>query len=182
MEIWKDITGYEGIYQVSNTGRVRRVGDYKNQSSSWKSGYKILRAGDNGRGYLFVNLSKDNKRCRKYVHRLVAEEFIPNPMNKKTVNHIDCDKSNNSVDNLEWATYQENNDHAINTMRLNGLSRKNNKASMPVIQYDLDMNYIAEYPSLREAERVTGNLGIWSCVSGRTKTSNNCIWKYKSKV
>lgn len=182
MEIWRDIKDFEGIYQVSNTGKVKRIGDYKNQSASWKAEEKILRAGNNGNGYLFVNLMKNNKRCRQYVHRLVAMAFIPNPDNKKAVNHIDCDRSNNNVENLEWSTYKENNDYVIVTMQQRGTTKKNNKASMPVIQYDLQMNFVKEYPSAREAVRATGNNGIWACLWGKTKTSGNCIWKYKSKV
>ena len=70
---------------VSNYGRVKRVGNYRNQNKSWSSEDKILSAGNNGRGYLFVNLSMNNKTYHRYIHRLVAEAFIPNPLNKKTV-------------------------------------------------------------------------------------------------
>ena len=101
MEEWRDIKGFEGCYMVSNLGRVKRIGFYSNQSSTWEHAEKILKAGDNGRGYLFVNLSMNNKQYHRYVHRLVAEAFIPNPENKATVNHIDCNRHNNNVKNLE---------------------------------------------------------------------------------
>lgn len=111
-EIWKDVVGYEGVYEVSNMGRVKRVGKYRNQCAEWDSNH-ILRPGHKDNEYLFVNLSKEGKNKIKYVHRLVAEAFLPNPKNKATVNHIDGDRTNNVVENLEWATYKENNNHSL---------------------------------------------------------------------
>ena len=112
-EIWKNVEEYEGIYQVSNKGRVKNMGSLGNFGIAVKE--RLLRPGDNGHGYLWVNLCKDKVHKSKYVHRLVAEAFIPNPENKPCVNHIDRNKSNNSVDNLEWCTYKENNIHSIKT-------------------------------------------------------------------
>ena len=99
MEIWKDIEGYEGLYAVSNTGKVY---SYKSK--------KILRsnATELRCGYINVLLTKDGKRKQKYIHRLVAQAFIPNPENKPEVNHIDHNPQNNHVDNLEWVTKNEN--------------------------------------------------------------------------
>ena len=179
MEEWRNIKGFEGCYMVSNLGRVKRMGFYRNQSSTWEHEEKILKAGDNGRGYLFVNLSMNNKQYHRYVHRLVAEAFIPNPENKATVNHIDCNRHNNNVKNLEWATYRENNDYALKVMREQGENKRNNKASKPIIQYDLEMNFIAEYPSVREAERQLGYKGICACLVGKQKTVHGHIFKYK---
>ncbi|EJO9576006.1 HNH endonuclease [Salmonella enterica] len=108
METWKDITGFEGKYQISNNGNV----------SSYLSG-KILKPQVNRQGYLVVNLYYEVGKARKFrIHRLVAEHFIPNPDNKPFVNHLDGDKSNNDEDNLEWSTSEENNRHA----RENGLA------------------------------------------------------------
>lgn len=179
MEEWRDIKGFEGCYMVSNLGRVKRIGFYSNQSSTWEHEKKILKAGDNGKGYLFVNLSMNNKQYHRYVHRLVAEAFIPNPENKATVNHIDCNRHNNNVKNLEWATYRENNDYAIKIMKAQGKTRRNNKSSKPIIEYDLDMNFIAEYPSVREAERQLGYKSISACLVGKQKTVHGHIFKYK---
>lgn len=107
-EIWKDIDGYNGLYQVSNKGNVR----------SWKKGRygrsekpRLLSLTKTKTGYYKVKLTSPNI-FKPLVHRLVAKAFIPNPINKSQVNHIDCNKINNCVDNLEWTTQQENMDHA----------------------------------------------------------------------
>lgn len=118
MEQWKDIVGFEGWYQISNLGRVRsvpRVVPHKSKHGSvayqrWES--KILRPTITNQGYEMVVLSKSGKFSYPTVHRLVAIAFIPNPHNKRTVNHIDGDKTNNVVSNLEWCTSSENNQHA----------------------------------------------------------------------
>lgn len=117
-EIWKDIKDYEGLYQVSNLGRVKildRIVTEKNNKRNqfWKG--HIVKATDNGRGYQVVSLRKDGKRNNKYVHRLVAEAFIPNPENKKEVNHKDLNKRNNCLENLEWVSQIENKLHFRST-------------------------------------------------------------------
>ena len=102
MEIWEDIEGYEGIYQVSSLGKVKSL----NFNHTKKE--KILKPFFNRDGYLSVNLYKEGKRKQYLVHRLVAKVFIPNPENKLEVNHKDEDKTNNKVENLEWVTSKEN--------------------------------------------------------------------------
>lgn len=97
MEIWKDIKGYEGLYQVSNFGRVINC----KRNSEMKA---IVRSN----GYLSVNLTKDGKCRTLSIHRLIAEAFIPNPQGLPCINHIDENKCNNSIENLEWCTYREN--------------------------------------------------------------------------
>lgn len=99
METWKSIAGYERLYEVSDKGLVR----------SLKCGKKkILSPGQNGRGYLYVQLCKDGIRKNMFVHRLVASAFIPNPLNLETVNHKNEDKHNNNVSNLEWMSRTDN--------------------------------------------------------------------------
>lgn len=109
-EIWKDIKDYEGLYQVSNLGRIKSFPRNGTQTNN----IKILMLKLNHK-YYHVTLSKDNERIDKLVHRLVAEAFIPNPENKPQVNHKDGNKLNNNVNNLEWNTCVENVQHSIST-------------------------------------------------------------------
>jgi hypothetical protein len=118
-EIWKDIVGWEGLYIVSNLGNIRSL---DRKVASGRPGEGRLMKGKErkpllNKGYLSINLidKKTGKSTRNSVHRFVAEAFIPNPDNKLTVNHIDGNKSNNTISNLEWATYSENAAHAIKT-------------------------------------------------------------------
>ena len=117
LEVWKDIKGYEGYYQVSNLGEVRAIG-HKWQR---KGVHKIKLHENNGYGYLMADLHKNNKSKSIAVHRLVAQAFIPNPENKQQVNHKNGDKTDNRVENLEWATAKENIRHAFDN-GLNGYS------------------------------------------------------------
>jgi hypothetical protein len=113
-EIWKDIPGFENLYQVSNLGRVKSLPKlHKLKNSSYTSKERLLKQHKNNQGYLRVNLNK--KRC--FVHRLVAQAFIPNINNKPFINHIDCNPLNNNVNNLEWCTPQENVDYMIKLKR-----------------------------------------------------------------
>lgn len=119
MEQWKDIKGYEGFYQVSNKGNVRTI-SYMHCSNGRL--YRIdcerlLTPTDNGNGYLIVGLKKNYKRKNHYIHRLVADAFLDKPDRKDYVNHIDYDKKNNDVSNLEWCTQVENIKHSKPNMR-----------------------------------------------------------------
>ena len=111
MTMWKDIKGFEGLYQVSDDGQVKSVGRYKPNHTKMQYIPESIKAQRTSRGYHVIDLYKDNKAKTAYVHRLVAEAFIPNSSNKETVNHIDGDKNNNTVSNLEWATQEEQNIH-----------------------------------------------------------------------
>lgn len=115
MELYRPIKGYEGLYEVSNHGNVRSLSRMtKGRWGSMKtSPGRQLKLNKHQLGYLRVDLSKDGKSKHNLAHRLVAEAFIPNPDNKKAVNHIDGDKENNRVENLEWCTYKENTQHAL---------------------------------------------------------------------
>lgn len=116
MEQWKDIEGYEGLYQVSSLGRIKSLKAWR--GNKYKSLYinveKIIKLSKEKSGYLKVVLHNKNKKQNKRVHRLVAEAFIPNPYNYKCINHKDCNKENNNIDNLEWCTQRYNVVHAIN--------------------------------------------------------------------
>lgn len=163
-EVWKDIEGYEGLYQVSNLGRVK---------SFVKSRSKIKSLSNDKDGYLLCVLHKFNKKRTFKVHRLVAMSFIPNPENKSQVNHKDGNKHNNIVDNLEWVTPVENMYHA----RINGL-----RSSMyhGVSQYDLDGNLIQNFNSVTEAASFIGGSRccIVHCCTGRQLTAHGYVWKY----
>jgi len=112
IEIWKNIEGYEEIYRVSNFGKVKSL-----KRISVSQGYqrlikeRILKSVFDGSGYLEVVLCKDKNQKTFLIHRLVAKAFIPNPKNKPQVNHIDKDKANNNVNNLNWMTPKENVNH-----------------------------------------------------------------------
>ena len=163
-EIWKDIAGFEGLYQISSWGRVKSLKNGKE---------KILRSGVDGGGYLYVVLYKDRKYKNYKVHRLVANAFIPNPDNLPVINHIDECKTNNFVGNLEWCSYSYNNSYNC------AAKKRGEKLSKQVGQYSLDGELLKVWTSLNEAERNGFNEGnICSCCKGKRKTHGGFIWKY----
>lgn len=112
-EIWASVVGYEGLYEVSNLGRVKNL---KRKVPFWRGmrtiPERILQNHINEYGYVYVRLYENAKGRNIKLHRIVAEAFIPNPTNKRCVNHIDGNKQNNTVENLEWVTHSENMQHA----------------------------------------------------------------------
>lgn len=173
-EEWRDIKGYEGLYQISSWGRVKSM-------NYLKTGKEKIRSLNNGKdGYLLINLSKNGESKRFRVHRLVAMAFIPNPDNLPEVNHKDENKLNNCVSNLEWCTAKYNQNYG--TCRKRILEKViNGKCSKTVLQCDLDGNIIAEYPSGKEVKRKLGfcNSLISMCCSGKYKYAYGYIWRYK---
>lgn len=177
IEVWKDIPGYEGLYQVSNLGNILSL-NYKKTHKPHTLKHCISRD-----GYHRVNLCCNGVR-KWFVHLLVAKSFIPNPLNKPQINHIDGDKDNNCVSNLEWVSGKENIQHAIrNGLRKienhHYLSNGDHHASKPVLQYDLHGNFIKKWGCQSEAARFYNcNSGsINSCVVGRNKTCKGFIWR-----
>ena len=169
-EIWKDIDGCDG-YQVSNKGRVRScflAGRWMSKKGEWR----LLSQHDNGHGYMSVTLG--SKHGQKYVHRLVAKAFIPNPLNLPQVNHKDENKKNNCVENLEWCTGKYNCNYG-NRNQL-AIAVKN----LPKVeQYTLDGQYVATYANGAEANRAMGGKSdtITHVIHGRNKTAYGFKWK-----
>ena len=161
---WRDIAGYEGLYQVSSDGKVRSVKKLvvRGNNSSYYKKEQDIKATDNGYGYLIVSLNKNAIRKNHYVHRIVAEAFIPNPDNKAQVNHLDHNRKNNNVDNLEWVTCAENirySAHLQKKPRLNGkktdkkmgtgIRLKNGKYEVYICH-----KYLGRYLELEDAQKV----------------------------
>jgi hypothetical protein len=188
-EIWKDIQGYEGLYQVSNLGRIKSLGRTikrigpKGKIFDRTYPEKVLKYGKDKKGYYRTVLSLDGINTTVKVHRIVAQTFIPNPENKPQVNHIDGNKTNNRIDNLEWCNNQENQDHSWKTgLRKRGKEHWSygkqpqgfkkyyethkgirhpsygvrgikNSNSKKVIQYDKCGNYIRQWNSMADIYR-----------------------------
>lgn len=131
-EEWKDIKGYEGLYQVSNYGRVKSLTRWSVSVRSYVPAEVIMSPTDNGYGYQIVSLSRRTHRKNHYVHRLVAEAFVENPNGLNYVNHLDYDKLNNRSDNLEWCTQRENVLYSVERMRK---PRKHHKLSSTGFKY-----------------------------------------------
>lgn len=162
-EIWKDIEGYNGKYQVSNLGRVK----------SLKGSEKILKPRVSNTGYKYVNLCIQGKSKTLKIHRLVAQAFLPNPEGLPQVNHKDEDKLNNNVDNLEWCTREYNCNYGTRNKRI---------ASTGGIKVICIETGIA-YDSILEAKRCTGinNTDIAEVCKGIRKTAGGFHWRYMSQ-
>lgn len=180
MEVWKDIAGYEGLYQVSNLGRIKSIGRHTRNRYGlmWKPG-RVLNAAKDNKGYLTVVLCDNKKRHTFKVHKIVATTFILNPERKPQVNHIDGNKQNNRVDNLEWCSQSENMSHAWETGLQKRTHKKNDLKSIKIAQYSCDMQILNVFPSMMEAERQTGiyNASISRAVRHGGK-AGGFIWKY----
>ena len=145
-EIWKDIKGFEGQYRISSFGRLEHY--------SKRFGWNILKNTNKKVSYFSVILiNRQGKNLSTRLHRLVAEAFIPNPNNYPTINHIDGNKQNNNVENLEWCTQKQNFEHA----KENGLWKYNKPyKTTPVAQFSLDGKFIKIFPDTKQAQKETG--------------------------
>lgn len=197
LEVWKDIKEYEGLYQVSNLGRIKSL--KRNTARE-----KIMKPRENRDGYLSINLCKNGNVTTKKIHRLVAENFIPNPENKYSVNHINGLKKDNRIENLEWSTASEQAKHAVKTglwqwddnrkMKLRNTliergnnPQKNNSHTkghsfgvVKVIQKDDDGNIIKIWDSMSDASRAIGVpvSHIVRVCKGIRKHTRGYVWSY----
>ena len=166
-EIWKDVEGYEGFYQVSNKGRVKSLDRISINKNGLKCHFKerILNPRLNSGGYREVPLCKNGTQHSARVHRLVAKAFIPNPDNLPFINHKDENKENNCVENLEWCTPEYN---------------VNYSQAIPISEFDLDGNWIKNWPSIVVAEREIpiSSADLCSCCKGLRYTAKGRIWRY----
>lgn len=182
MEIFKDIPGYEGLYQVSNYGRVKSL--YTD---------KILSPHLNWAGYPEVILYRNHKRYKEKIHRLVATTFIPNPDNKPQVDHIDTDKTNNQQNNLRWVTNKENSNNPLTRKHMSEWQigrtpvnkgqkmslEQRKKLSIPIVQLTLQDEFIREYWGAPEAEEYGFSQSkISACCRGKRKMHKGYKWMY----
>ena len=200
-EVWKDIKDYEGIYQISNFGRVKSL-NYKSTGPE-----KIMKLQEHKNGYFTVMLYKDGRQKRVLVHRLVAEVFIANPYNLPCINHKDENTSNNHISNLEWCSYKYNNNYGNHNERLSE-SHKGDKNQMygrtkekhPMYGMRLDKNPNSKkvicittgeiFNSIKEAESKTNSSHVADCCNGKRKsagkhpiTREKLVWgHYNEKV
>lgn len=177
MEIWKDIKDYETLYQISNKGKIKSLQRYVVSKSGSKQliKEKIRKTTTTTAGYEYIVLSKNGNHKTVLVHRLVAETFLDNPNNLECVNHKDENKHNNCVDNLEWCDYTYNNTYKNIHLRrnLDNITRK-------VIQYDLDMNEIKRWNSIKEAANYfkAASSNIIKCCIGERNHTVGFKWRY----
>ncbi len=147
-EEWRDIEGYENLYQVSNKGQIKSLGNGQTNSKE-----RILKISLNKNGRYQVTLSKNGKRERFYVHRLVAQTFLENPNNYPMINHKDENKLNNCVENLEFCTAKYNVNYGTAIERRSEKQKITQPKRKPIKCLDLQTNEISYYPSIAETAR-----------------------------
>lgn len=172
-ELWKPVVDYEGLYEVSNLGRIRSL-----PRKGTKGG--ILRPGKVRKGYHQVSLTRGMRGNPQRVHRIVAQAWIPNPDNKPQVNHKNGIKSDNRVENLEWMTNLENMRHAIANGLNPGYPTKAIESRMDGVFQKKNGEVIAMYPCIKYAQYITGicNQNIFKVCQGKRKTAGGYQWEF----
>lgn len=176
-EIWKKIEGTHGMMEVSSLGRIR---------SLLRIDKTVLKYQHDSKGYQRVRVTIQREKMTFKVHREVAKAFIPNPDNKPQVNHIDGNKDNNAVDNLEWVTNQENARHALNTGLFEtvvaGAKRSNDNRKRPVAAWDPYSGKRYDFESVSAAERWFRSRHITSVLKGRRKHVHGWTFAYADEL
>lgn len=181
-EIWKNVAiqPYSDYYMVSNLGNVKRIKECSKYNTSSKK-LSILNQAVGSWGYKVVSLTVFGESKSFLVHRLVAITFLDNPLNKKQVNHIDGNKLNNCVDNLEWVTPSENIQHAYDSGLIDYFEKDHHFKT--VYQFDLNGNFIHKFPNAMEAGRVLNldNTSIYQCCYGNRHSAGDYLWSFSEK-
>lgn len=189
MEEWKDIEGYEGLYQISNLGRVKSLKRQIKRKNGviYCTNEKILKGSNNGLNYFKVQLrDKNSNKKYAYIHRLVAKHFIPNPQNKPCINHLDCNPSNNRVENLEWCTKKENTDYMIKLNRnerneqwLKKLNKSLDKYRKAVVGTSKNTGEKIHFISIGSTKKSGFRPGdVCKCCKGERLTAGGFYWEY----
>ncbi len=198
-EIWKDIIGYEGLYQISNLGRVKSLP----KKLKCRNGFfrikteKIIPNRINNKGYFTITLW-NNYKCKTFLtHRLIAIHFIPNIENKPCIDHIDTDRLNNSIDNLRWCTHKENMNNPISLInnstskkacssRTNKTKKERGRKTAPkdVCRYDLHGKYIDTFYSATDAENKIGisQSDISACCLKKKPSAGGYLWAFSGDI
>ena len=178
MEEWKDIEGYEGIYQVSNYGNIRRVDSIVKYDNEKEVHYnsKLLKPIKQGNGYYYINLNYKGIGKTFRVHRLVAKAFIQNPDNLPIINHKNEDKADNRVENLEWCTYKYNSNYGTLPRKRDEISKNISKT---VLQLTPNGSIVKKWDSTMECGRNGYSQShIVQCCNGKRKTHKGFKWMY----
>ena len=184
-EIWRQVVGFEGLYEVSNMGAVRSIFYRKNRGPFLMKFYRHSNYyGDDDNRYRIVTLWKDKKKYKIFVHVLVATAFIPNPDGKKEVDHINGIRYDNRVENLRWVTRSENRQNPISKKRMSESHKGRYGAQTShyhgVVQLTMDGEFIKAWESISTAVRMLGvrQSGVTACCIGRYGSSGGYKWKY----
>lgn len=188
-EIWKDVIGYEELYEVSNLGKLRHkdvlVDDIKNNRKMHIK-QKYMKPCLGKRGYYVYVVSKNNKKKHLPIHRLIAIHFIPNPNDYPVINHINGNKLDNRIENLEWCTYSHNNSEAFRIglrktdYENSGFKKYNDSIKKKINQYDMNMIFIKSWNSIQEASETLNicSSHICRCCKGKIKSIKGYKWRY----